>query len=315
MDHHKNASNTITQGDSNVPPPPSGYDPVALRPSNEGRGPGGDDPAFVITDERASVIEDGLGQHRVQGVSNIDSDRFDRGNGQPDYGGRPRGRANSNVEDSVDPRAVGGADGAGGADDDGGRWRGSVRNEMIGGGLNFPGDDDVDDVDNVDPRSLERKGLLSYLPLGFWSDRVSDGRVVGTRNSTGSNINANSGGGGGGRGDPGSDDGSGPVSGRWTTTNRSANRSPNRSPNRSFFPEEAGPLSSSSSFWSTPEGARHVAVTASFLFLSYLIAVTVADLGLVLEVRGFPPERRCCATCYIERARRAINVLSHRLRD
>lgn len=40
------------------------------------------------------------------------------------------------------------------------------------------------------------------------------------------------------------------------------------------------------SFWSSPEGARHIAVTAAILWLSYAIAMTVADLGLVLEVRG-----------------------------
>lgn len=40
------------------------------------------------------------------------------------------------------------------------------------------------------------------------------------------------------------------------------------------------------SFWSSAEGARHIAVTAAILWSSYAIAMTVADLGLVLEIVG-----------------------------
>ncbi|CAN0365210.1 unnamed protein product, partial [Ascophyllum nodosum] len=37
------------------------------------------------------------------------------------------------------------------------------------------------------------------------------------------------------------------------------------------------------SFWTSPDGFRHLLVTAVFLGLSYAIAMTLDDLGVILE--------------------------------
>lgn len=52
-----------------------------------------------------------------------------------------------------------------------------------------------------------------------------------------------------------------------------------------FEPSAEDGAKTAASFWSTPEGFQHVAVTAMILLPSYLIALSVDSLGLVLSVR------------------------------
>lgn len=48
--------------------------------------------------------------------------------------------------------------------------------------------------------------------------------------------------------------------------------------------QAAGEAEGEAAFWTSPEGFRHIVVTAAFLALSYTIAMAVNDLGVILEV-------------------------------
>ncbi|CAN0134476.1 unnamed protein product [Ectocarpus sp. 8 AP-2014] len=50
--------------------------------------------------------------------------------------------------------------------------------------------------------------------------------------------------------------------------------------------QAAGEGEGETAFWTSPEGFRHIVVTAAFLALSYTIAMAVNDLGVILEVVG-----------------------------
>ncbi|CAN0348346.1 unnamed protein product [Ectocarpus fasciculatus] len=50
--------------------------------------------------------------------------------------------------------------------------------------------------------------------------------------------------------------------------------------------QAAGDGEEEASFWTSPEGVRHIVVTGVFLALSYSIAMAVNDLGVILEVVG-----------------------------
>ncbi|CAM9231757.1 unnamed protein product [Ectocarpus sp. 4 AP-2014] len=50
--------------------------------------------------------------------------------------------------------------------------------------------------------------------------------------------------------------------------------------------QAAGEGEGEAAFWTSPDGFRHIVVTAAFLALSYTIAMAVNDLGVILEVVG-----------------------------
>lgn len=168
----------------------------------------------------------------------------------------------STGEGNADDRSVGnlpGANGRGGSLSSPDVAAGRATSKRWGGGEESTGEEGVGQESNPVTASgrgisIERTGLLSGSPLGL----SSDARFVGGGNAI-------------------ADEEGGDDSFPRTTRNRSRGCSQNRSSQR----EEV----KLTSFWNTPEGARHIAVTAGILLLSYAIAMTVDDLGLVLEVR------------------------------